>query len=121
MSNKVLDMPFATVFQLLLDKAERKGKSAEDVYKLTGWLTGYSLEQLKQMMESSISYGQFFQECGSFNQCSENISGTICNVRIETIDDIQMRRVRCLDKLVDLLVKGKTVEQIIKKYETDSK
>ena len=118
MSNKVFDMSFKKVFQLLIDKAIRKGKTKEDVVMLTSWLTGYSPLQIEQLFNSNITYGDFFRNASNFNKNSVNITGKICNVDIALIEDELFRKIRYLDKLVDLLAKGKTVQQIIEKYET---
>ncbi|MDY3829877.1 MAG: DUF2200 family protein [Erysipelotrichaceae bacterium] len=121
MSNKIYDMKFKKVFQLLIDKAEKKGKTRQDVIILTNWLTGYSSIQIEQFFNSDISYGDFFNGACNFNDNCKNITGKICNVDISSIEDETMRRIRYLDKLIDLLAKGKTVDQIIKKYENPSK
>lgn len=111
---KVFDMKFAKVFPLLLDKVERKGRMAEDVYAVTEWLTGYSREELNQLLNTDITYGDFFDQAPRMNPNRMNVKGKICGVRIEEIDDPKMRDIRILDKLVDEIAKGKTVEKILK-------
>ena len=85
--------------------------------QLTSWLTGYSPEEIRRKEEESISYGSFFENAPVLNPLRKNIRGTICGVRIEDIEEPLMRDIRCLDKLVDELAKGKTVEKILAKLE----
>lgn len=118
-TQKVYEMDFAKVYPLLVAKAERKGRQREEVDQLASWLTGYSAEEIRRMETESIPYGQFFENAPALNPLRENIRGTICGVRIENIEEPLMRDIRCLDKLVDELAKGKTVEKILGKLEKD--
>ena len=110
----VTDMPFAKLYPLLVTKAQKKGRTREEVDLVTAWLTGYTPEDLVQLQQSDISYGDFFRHAPNMNPNRERITGKICGVRVEEIDDPLMREIRYLDKLVDELAKGKPMEQILR-------
>ncbi len=105
-------MAFSKVYKALVDKAERKGRTRAEVDELASWLTGYSIEQIAGMMNSDISYGAFLSDAPSYNPRAELITGKICGIQIESIEDPLMKRVRQLDKLIDELAKGKAMEKI---------
>lgn len=107
------DMPFSEVYPLLIAKAQRKGRTLQEVYAVTTWLTGYSQQQLEQMLQSSLTYGDFLRQAPHPNENRRKIQGSVCGVRLETIDDPLMWELRCLDKLVDDLAKGKPLEKIL--------
>lgn len=109
----VFDMKFSKVFPLLVAKAERKGRRAEEVYAVAEWLTGYGREELNRLLNSDITYGDFFDNAPQMNPDRKNVKGKICGVRIEEIEDSKMRDMRILDKLVDEIAKGKPVEKIL--------
>lgn len=119
MAKSLDDMHFAAVYGALVAKAERKGKTRADVDALTSWLTGYSEDQLEKLAESDLSYADFIRRGPAYNINRKQIIGKICGVQIETITDPVMQEVRRLDKLVDRLAKGKSVEQVIAKYEKE--
>ena len=112
MIHKVFEMPFAKLFPCLIAKAERKGRSREEVLFVTGWMTGYSPEQLESMMLSEKTYGEFLAGAPGMNPARLEVRGKVCGVQVETIEDPMMRDVRILDKLVDELAKGWPVEKI---------
>lgn len=114
-NEKVYSMSFSKVYPLLIQKAERKNRSREEVLEVTAWLTGYSASQLVDMLDSDITYGDFFRNAPAMNPNREKITGSICGVRIEQIEDPLMRDIRCLDKLVDELAKGKSMDKILRK------
>ena len=104
----ILDMPFPGVYDVLVKKAERKGRTKAEVDEVTCWLTGYSdMEELDDK-----TYGEFLAGAPSWNPRSEYITGKICGVQVETIEDPAMKKVRQLDKLVDELAKGRSMEKI---------
>ena len=111
----VTPMPFGKVYPLLVNKAEKKGRTRQEVDEVTGWLTGYTPEDLAALEQSDISYGDFFRSAPIPNPACECITGTVCGVRVEEIEDPLMRRIRCLDKLVDELAKGRPMEKILRK------
>ena len=109
----VFDMRFQDIYSALIQKAERKGRTIEEVEEVTAWLTGYSTEQIDAAMNSDITYGEFFSDTPAYNQRAALITGKICGIQIETIEDPLMKKIRQLDKLVDELAKGKPMESII--------
>ena len=110
----VTQMYFAKLYPLLVNKAEKKGRSREEVDQVTTWLTGYTAEDIAGLEQSDISYGDFFRNAPAMNPKRTLITGTVCGVRVEAIEDPLMREIRYLDKLVDELAKGKAVEQILR-------
>ena len=102
----VFEMKFAKVYPMLIDKAERKGRTADEVYEVTCWLTGYTKEDLKELLNGDSTYGEFLDRAPRMNPDRFNVRGKICGVRIEEIEDPRMRDLRILDKLVDNLAKG---------------
>ena len=110
----VTEMPFATLYPMLVNKAEKKGRTREEVDRVTAWLTGYTPEELSRLEQSDTSYGDFFRNAPDMNPNRELITGKICGVRVEEIEDPLMREIRYLDKLVDELAKGKPMEQILR-------
>lgn len=116
MSHKVFQMAFASIYQALVAKVERKGGQAEDVDALISWLMGYSAERLAALKSSQITYGDFIDQAPHYNPNRQNITGKICGVQIEAIEDDRMQKLRQLDKLVDWLAKGKSPQEVIAKY-----
>ncbi|MFC5630091.1 MULTISPECIES: DUF2200 domain-containing protein [Streptococcus] len=117
MTHRIYNMTFASVYRALVAKAERKGRTAQDVHEVTSWLTGYSTEAIATLFESDLTYGDFFRQAPNYNPNRINITGKICGVQIETLEDPLMQEIRRLDKLVDWVAKGKTFKQIKDKYE----
>ena len=107
-------MPFASVYPHYLTKAERKGRTKEEVDEIIFWLTGYDEEGLRIVLENQVNYERFFKEAPALNPSRVQIKGLICGVRIEEIEDDIMREVRYLDKLIDELAKGKTMDKILR-------
>lgn len=111
----VTEMSFAKIYPLLVAKAERKGRAREEVDQVTAWLTGYTPQELAELERSDISYGDFFRNAPAMNPVRMLITGKICGIQVETITDPLMRDIRYLDKLVDELAKGKSMEKILRK------
>lgn len=114
-NSKVFAMLFSKVYPLLIQKAERKGRTREEVHEVTGWLTGYTAEQLESFLHTELTYGDFFLQAPSFNPNAYLIKGSICGIKLETIEDPLMLKLRYLDKLVDELANGKAMEKILRK------
>lgn len=112
---KVFGMSFAKVYPMLLAKAERKGRTKDEVNEIACWLTGYSSESIDGFMSSDLTYGDFFRQAPAPNPDRKLIKGTICGVRVENIENPLMQEIRYLDKLVDELAKGKKMEDILRK------
>ena len=104
----VFDMKVSKVYPLLVAKAEKKGRTKAEVDEVTAWLTGYDMATT----DLDVTYAEFFNNAPAYNPRSELITGKICGVQVETIDDPLMKKVRQLDKLVDELAKGKPLEKI---------
>lgn len=106
--------PFADVYPLYLAKAERKGRTKAEVDEILRWLTGYSPKELAAQLEKKADFETFFAEAPRLNPSRALITGTICGVRIEEIQEPLMREIRYLDKLVDELAKGRPMEKILR-------
>lgn len=113
-NEKVYKMSFAKVYQLLINKAVRKGRSREEVDIVTMWLTGYSQTELRDTFDSTITYGDFFLKAPELNPNRKLITGKVCGVRVEDIEEPLMQEIRYLDKLVDELAKGKSLDKILR-------
>lgn len=111
-NEKVYQMSFAKIYPLLVNKAVRKGRTAEEVNEVITWLTGYSEEAIKNAEEQSVSYGDFFRNAPCLNPNRKKIKGVICGVRVEDIEEPLMQEIRYLDKLVDELAKGEEMRKI---------
>lgn len=111
----VTQMPFAKVYPLLVNKAGKKGRTRQEVDQVTAWLTGYTPEELARLEQSDTSYGDFFQKAPAINPNCTLITGKICGVQVEEIEDPLMHKVRCLDKLVDELAKGRPMEKVLRR------
>ena len=106
----IFDMKVSKVYPLLVQKAERKGRTKEEVNAVIEWLTGYDMEQVDQDM----TYKDFFENAPAMNPRAELIKGKICGVQVETIEDHLMQKVRWLDKLVDELAKGRPLDKVLR-------
>lgn len=113
-SEKVYTMRFDKIYPLLVSKAEKKGRTKQEVDEIICWLTGYSTEDIEAAVQQSISYGDFFQSAPNPNPNRKQIKGTVCGVRVEEIDEPLMQEIRYLDKLVDELAKGKPMGKILR-------
>ena len=111
----VTQMAFAKLYPLLVNKAEKKGRTRAEVDQVTTWLTGYTPEDIARLEQSDTTNGAFFQQAPAMNPDRTLITGKVCGVRVEEIQDPLMRDIRYLDKLVDELAKGKPMEQILRK------
>lgn len=110
----VTQMPFGKLYPLLVNKAEKKGRTREEVDQVTAWLTGYAPAEIAQLEDSDITYGDFFRTAPAMNPNRTLITGKVCGVRVEEIQDPLMRDIRYLDKLVDELAKGKPMVSILR-------
>ena len=114
-NEKVFAMSFAKVYPMLIAKAERKGRTRDEVLEVTSWLTGYTPGQIEALLESDTAYGDFFRKAPALNPNRRLIKGSICGVKVELIEDPLMQEIRYLDKLVDELAKGKAMDKILRK------
>lgn len=113
--NRIYKMSFAKVYPLLVAKAEKKGRTKEEVDQIIRWLTGYTQEGLEAQLEKQTDYETFFAEAPQMNPSRELIKGVVCGIRVENIGDPLMKEIRYLDKLIDELAKGKAMDKILRK------
>ncbi|UWZ82520.1 DUF2200 domain-containing protein [Occallatibacter riparius] len=114
-NTRVFRMSFASVYPLLVAKAERKGRTKEEVDAIIRWLTGYDDATLQRQIETKVDYQTFFAQAPRMNPNVSKITGVICGYRVEQIEDKLMQQIRHLDKLVDELAKGKSMDKILRK------
>lgn len=114
-NTRVYKMSFASVYPLYINKVERKGRTKEELDTIIFWLTGYSKQSLQKQIDTKTDFENFFGKAPKLNPNVSKITGIICGVRVEEIEDPLMQKVRYLDKLVDELAKGKAMEKILRK------
>lgn len=114
-NTRIFKMPFANVYPLYVQKAEKKGRTKAEVDAVICWLTGYDEQGLQQQIDQNASFETFFTQAPQLNPNASKITGVICGYRVEEIEDPLMQKIRYLDKLVDELAKGKTLEKIFRK------
>lgn len=110
----IYSMSFARVYPLLVAKAEKKGRTKGEVDEVIGWLTGYSQKALESQVEKQTSYEEFFAQAPRMNPSRTMITGVVCGVRVENIEEPTMREIRYLDKMIDELAKGKSMDKILR-------
>lgn len=108
-------MSFASVYPHYIQKAEKKGRTKEEVDTIICWLTGYDQRSLEEQIDKKIDFETFFAQAPQINPNVSKITGVICGYRVEEIEDKLMQQIRYLDKLVDELAKGKAMEKILRK------
>lgn len=107
-------MSFATVYPLYLAKVERKGRTETELLQVIKWLTGFDEKEIGQLIDSKVNFAQFFEKA-QLNPNASLITGVICGYRVENIENPLTQKVRFLDKIVDELAKGRTIEKILRK------
>lgn len=112
--HRIYTTSFASVYPLYVAKAERKGRTREEVDAILRWLTGYTVAKLAKQIEKQVDFETFFAEAPSMNPNRELIRGVVCGVRVEEVQEPLMREIRYLDKLIDELAKGKAMEKILR-------
>lgn len=111
---RVFAMKFSKVYPMYILKAESKGRSKKEVDQCICWLTGYSQAELQQQIKREVDFETFYNEAPAYNPNSALITGVVCGIRVEDIQDPLMKRLRHLDKLIDELAKGKALEKILR-------
>jgi hypothetical protein len=111
---RIYRMTFASVYPHYIAKAEKKGRTKAEVDALIDWLTGYKGELLQAVLDEKRDFQSFFENAPAWNPRSSRITGTICGYRVEDIQDPILQKVRYLDKIIDELAKGKTMEKIMR-------
>jgi hypothetical protein len=114
-NSRVFAIPFASVYPLYIQKAEKKGRTKMEVDAIIFWLTGYNEQTLQQQIDKNCDFETFFTRAPQINPNISQITGVICGYRVEEIEDKLMQKIRYLDKLVDELAKGRTMEKILRK------
>jgi hypothetical protein len=112
---RIYKIVFASVYPLYIKKAEKKGRTKEEVDTIIFWLTGYDPQTLQQQIDSKNDFETFFREAPALNPNASKITGVICGYRVEEIEDKLIQKMRYLDKLIDELAKGKSMEKILRK------
>jgi hypothetical protein len=111
---RIFAMAFSRVYPLCVKKAERKGRTQAEVDEIVRWLTGYSEAGLQEQLERQTDFRTFFAEAPAINPNSALITGVVCGVRVEDVEDPLMQQIRWLDKLIDELARGKAMEKILR-------
>ena len=114
-NTRVYKMSFAGVYPMYIQKAEKKGRTKEEVNTIIYWLTGYNKQSLQKQVDTKVDFETFFAQAPQLNPDVSKITGVICGYRVEEIEDKLMQKVRYLDKLIDELAKGKAMEKILRK------
>ena len=112
--HKVFSMAFSKIYSLYVQKAERKSRTEEEVNQIICWLTGYTSDGLANQVGGENDLATFFAEAPTINPNASLIKGVVCGVRVEEIEDPLMQKVRYLDKLIDELAKGKSMDKILR-------
>ncbi len=112
---RVYAMIFAKVYPMYIAKAEKKGRTKEEVDKVILWLTGYTQSKLNVQVKKEVNFEEFFKQAPKLNPLRKLITGLVCGVRVEDVEDKVLREVRYLDKLIDELAKGRSMEKILRK------
>ncbi|MCB0459553.1 MAG: DUF2200 domain-containing protein [Flavobacteriaceae bacterium] len=113
-NSRVFKMPVASVYPHYIQKAEKKGRTKEEVDTIIYWLTGYNQQSLQRQLDTKTDFETFFAEAPQINPNVSKITGVICGYRVEEIEDKLMQQIRYLDKLIDELAKGKAMKKILR-------
>lgn len=113
-NHRIFTTSFASIYPHYVNKAEKKGRTKEEVDTIICWLTGYNQEQLQQILDNKTTFETFFEDAPQLNENVIKITGVICGYRIEEIENKLMQKIRYLDKLIDELAKGRTMEKILR-------
>lgn len=112
--HRIFKMPFAKVYPMYVQKAERKDRTKKEVDQIITWLTGYTAAALKKQIDNETDFETFFGRAPAMNPNASLIKGVVCGVRVEEVDDPLMQKIRYLDKLIDELAKGRPMEKILR-------
>ncbi|MBB5623330.1 hypothetical protein HDE69_004414 [Pedobacter cryoconitis] len=114
-NTRVYKMSFASVYPHYIQKAEKKGRTKDEVDEIIFWLTGYDQQMLQQHLDNKTDFETFFFQAPQINSNVSKITGVICGYRVEEIKEELMQKIRYLDKLIDELAKGKAMDKILRK------
>ncbi len=113
--HKLYSMSFAKIYSCYITKAEKKSRTKAEVDEIISWLTGYSYEEVEKHIRQETTIEDFMNSAKGFNPLSQLIKGSVCGIRVEDIEDPMMKKIRYLDKLIDELAKGKSIDKILRK------
>ena len=113
--HRIYSTAFAKVYPMYVQKAERKGRTQAEVDQVIHWLTGYDAAGLQRVLDEGWDFRRFFTDAPALNPNAPQITGVVCGIRVENIEDPLMQKLRWLDKLVDELAKGKAMEKILRR------
>lgn len=113
MNHRIYKTPFSAVYPMYIQKAERKGRTKAEVDEIIRWLTGYDENTLNTLIETGVDFETFFNNA-KINPDADKITGVVCGIRVEEIQDPLMQKIRWLDKLIDELTKGKPMDKILR-------
>lgn len=112
--HRIYSMPFADVYPLYIAKAEKKGRTKDEVDEIIQWLTGYDEIGFESQLNNKTDFENFFKEAPRLNPSRSNIKGVVCGIRVENIEEPIMKEIRYLDKLIDELARGKAMNKILR-------
>ena len=112
--HRIYSVSVPSVYPLYVSKAEKKGRTRSEVDQIFRWLTGHSQETLEEQLAANVSFERFFAEAPKLNPARRLITGVVCGVRVEEVDEPLMQEIRYLDKLIDELARGKPMEKILR-------
>ena len=112
--HRIYSMSFASVYPHYVAKAEKKGRTKAELDEIIHWLTGYDADGLERVLDDNTDFETFFAEAPRMNPARDQITGLICGVRVEEVEEPLMREIRYLDKLVDELARGRKMEKILR-------
>ena len=110
---RIAKLTFASVYPHYIVKVEKKGRTIDELHQVIEWLTGYNVQKLEKLIQDKVSFVEFFRQA-NLNPNANQIKGMICGYRIEDIENPLTQKVRCLDKLVDELAKGRKMDKILR-------
>ena len=112
--HSIFSMAFAKVYPMYVQKAERKGRTQEEVDQIIRWLTGYTAAGLTKQIKQEVDFETFFADAPKMHPNCAMIKGVVCGVRVEEVEDPLMQKIRWMDKLIDELAKGKAMDKILR-------
>jgi hypothetical protein len=114
-TDRIYKLTFASVYPHYIKKVETKGRTKAELDEIIFWLTGYNQDSLQELIDNKTDFEHFFAQAPNFNPNAVKIKGVICGYRVEEIEDEVIRKIRYLDKMIDELAKGKSMEKILRK------
>lgn len=114
-NNKIFATPLASIYPFYVAKAEKKGRTKAEVDEIVFWLTGYNQQALQKILDNKTDFRNFFAQAPQLNPNISKITGVVCGIRVEEIQDELMQKIRYLDKLIDELARGKAMDKILRK------